>query len=445
MLINRYIVIILLLFVSLSSFCQNERTVLKRKKEKLENIIKQTSNQLKETKKNKQSYLNQVNILNKQITARQELISSINLQMNEIDNESLKTRDSISKLVKSLESLKKEYSQMVYQAFKSRNEQNMLMFIFSSKSFNQAYLRIKYLQQYTSFRKQQASKIMNITRSLSLKLSFLESQKQEKMQLLTSKESEKVKLNSEKEEQNNSINQLSQKEKTLLKTLRTNEQAVQNLQNAIERIIAEEIKRTIELKRAIETKKRNDLASKLSAKTSRNKASGRESSPTETSRTEASSNEKTNNAFVYSLSSDEKSLSSSFENNRGRLPWPVEKGTITDYFGEQPHAELKGIMIKNNGINIETSPGANAKVIFDGIVTGVISIPNLNNVVIIRHGEFLSVYSNLKNVSIAKGEKVKTHQSLGMIQTDPSTNKTKIHFEIWKGKVLLNPIGWILK
>lgn len=429
MLMNRNIVILLLLLVSLSSFSQNEKNVLKKKKENLENIIKQTSNQLKETKKNKQSYLNQVNILNKQISVRQELISSINLQINQIDAESLTTRDTISKLAKSLETLKKEYSQMVYQAFKSRNEQNMLMFIFSSKSFNQAYLRTKYLQQYNSFRKQQASKISNTTRTLSMKLSFFESQKQEKMQLLGNKESEKTKLFSEKEEQNNSIKQLSQKEKVLLKTLRSNEQAVQNLQNAIERIIA------VELKRVTETRKREELKEKLSVKTSRTKTP-----PIETSRAE-----KANTEFVYSLTSDEKSLSSSFEKNRGRLPWPVEKGTITDFFGEQPHAELKGIMIKNNGINIETNQGASAKVIFDGVVTGVISIPNLNNVVIIRHGEFLSVYSNLKSVSINKGEKVKTNQSLGTIQTDPSTNKTKIHFEIWKGKVLLNPIVWISK
>ncbi|HEY5589270.1 MAG TPA: peptidoglycan DD-metalloendopeptidase family protein [Candidatus Paceibacterota bacterium] len=419
MLINRNIVSVLLILATFSSFSQNEKNVLKKKKENLENIIKQTSSQLNETKKNKQGYLNQVVILNKQISVRQDLISAINLQINVLDNESIKTRDTISKLSKSLESLKKEYSQIIYQAFRTRNEQSMLMFIFSSKSFNQAYLRIKYLQQYTLFRKQQASKIMYITRTLNLKLSFLESQKKEKMLLLKSKESEKVKLFSEKEEQNNTINQLSQKEKMLLKTLRNNEQAVQNLQNAIERIIAEEVRRGNESR-----KKNNSGSTKLL---------------TGTSRVEK------NNAYVYSLTPDEISLSSSFEKNRGRLPWPVDKGTITDFFGEQPHAELKGIMIKNNGINIETNQGANAKVIFDGIVTGVISIPNLNNVVIIRHGEFLSVYSNLKNVTIVKGEKVKTFQSLGTIQTDPSTNKTKIHFEIWRGKVLMNPIGWILK
>lgn len=419
MLIYRNIVILFFLLISFSSFSQNEKNVLKRKKENLENIIKQTSSQLNETKKNKQGYLNQIVILNKQITVRQDLISAINLQINALDTESTKARDTITILSKSLESLKKEYSQIVYQAFRTRNEQSMLMFIFSSKSFNQAYLRIKYLQQYTLYRKQQASKIINITRSLNLKLSFLESQKNEKLLLLKNKEIEKVKLYSEKEEQNNTINQLSQKEKVLLKTLRNNEQAVQNLQNAIERIIAEEVRRANESK-----KKTNSGSSKLLTGSSRV--------------------EKTN-IYTYNLTPDEISLSSSFEKNRGRLPWPVDKGTITDYFGEQPHAELKGIKIKNNGVNIETTQGANAKVIFDGIVTGIISIPNLNNVVIIRHGEFLSVYSNLKNVSIEKGEKVKTFQSLGTIQTDPSTNKTKIHFEIWKGKVLLNPISWILK
>jgi murein hydrolase activator len=421
MLIYRNIVIILLLLVSLSSFSQSEKNVLKNKKEKLENIIKQTSSQLNETKKNKQGYINQIGILNKQISARQELISSINLQLNDIDFESIKTRDTIANMAKNLESLKKEYSKIVYQAFKSRNEQSMLMFIFSSKSFNQAYLRIKYMQQYSLFRQQQASKILGITHSLRSKLSYLESQKREKMQLLKNKESEKLILFSEKEEQNYNINQLSQKEKMLLKTLRNNEQAVQALQNAIERIIAEELKRVTETKRK----------TAYTAKTFTNKAP----SKFETKKTE----------YVYSLTNDEINLSSSFEKNKGRLPWPVEKGTITDYFGEQPHAELKGIMIKNNGVNIETSPGSNAKVIFDGIVTGIISIPNLNNVVIIRHGEFLSVYSNLKNVTIAKGDKVKTYQTLGTIQTDPSTNKTKIHFEIWKGKVLLNPIGWISK
>ncbi len=411
--------ILFLLLFSLTLYAQNDKNVLKKKKEKLESIIKQTSSQLNETKKNKQSYLNQISILNKQISARQELISSINLQINDIDAESAKTKDTISSLARNLEASKKEYARIVYQAFKSKNEQSTLMFIFSSKSFNQAYLRIKYMQQYTLFRKQQAAKILGQTRLLSVKLTYLEFQKREKLSLLTTKESEKVKLFSEKEEQNFNINQLSQKEKMLLKTMRTNEEAVNALQNAIERIIAEEVKR------ANDTKRKTYSTSKTTANAPK------------------ANSENTN--YVYSLTTDEINLSSSFEKNKGKLPWPVDKGTITDFFGEQPHAELKGIMIKNNGVNIETSKGASAKVIFNGVVTGIISIPNLNNVVIIRHGEFLSVYSNLKNVTIYKGEKVKTLQALGTIQTDPSTNKTKIHFEIWKGKVLLNPVGWLLK
>jgi septal ring factor EnvC (AmiA/AmiB activator) len=293
------------------------------------------------------------------------------------------------------------------------------MFIFSSKDFHQAYLRIKYLQQYTEYRKEQATKITNITRKLGNKLRLLESQKNEKLNLLKNKEFEKQKLFGEKEEQNKNIQQLSQKEKVLLKTLRDHEQSVQRLQDAIERIIAEEVRRVNEIKR------KNTNTSK--------------------GRTNPGKAENTKTEYVYSLTDEDIKLSSSFEKNKGKLPWPVDHGNISDFFGEQPHAELKGIMIKNNGINIETTSGSPAKSIFEGVVTGIITIPNFNYVVIIRHGEFLTVYSNLKTVSITKGDKVKTLQQIGIIHSDPNTNKTKIHFEIWKGKVLLNPSSWIRK
>lgn len=419
MLYKKALIIIICLFISLQSFSQNEKNALRLKKERLENEIKRTSNQLNLTKKNKQAYLNQVILLNKQISIRENLISAINLQLNSIDGEAIKTKDTILSLSNNLGQLKKDYSKTIYQIYKTKNEQSKLMFIFSSKDFHQAYLRMKYLQQYTEYRKEQASKITNVTRKLGNKLRLLETQKHEKLSLLQNKEHEKQSLSGEKEEQNKNITQLSQKEKTLLKTLREREQSVQRLQDAIERIIAEEVRRVNVIKR------KNSITNKV--KITPGKA--------EAVKTE----------YVYSLTPEDIKLSSSFEKNKGRLPWPVDKGSISDYFGEQPHAELKGIMIKNNGINIETTSGSPAKSVFDGVVTGIISIPNFNNVVIIRHGEFLTVYSNLKTVSIVKGENVKTLQQLGIIYSDPNTNKTKIHFEIWKGKVLLNPNGWIRK
>ncbi len=419
MLYKKALFIVFCLLISLHSFSQNEKTALRQKKERLEKEIKRTSNQLNETKKNKQAYLNQVIILNKQISVRENLISAINLQVNSIDEEAIKTKDTIISLSKNLAQLKKDYTKIIYQIYKTKNEQSKLMFIFSSKNFHQAYLRIKYMQQYTEYRKQQAAKITNITRSLGNKLQLLETQKNEKINLLKNKELEKYKLFGEKEEQNKNIQQLSQKEKVLLKTLRDHEQSVQRLQDAIEKIIAEEVRRVKEIK------KKSNTGTKGKINLGRS----------ETTKAE----------YVYSLTPEDIKLSSSFENNRGKLPWPVDNGTITDFFGQQPHAELKGIMIKNNGINIETTPGSSAKSVFDGVVTGIISIPNFNNVVIIRHGEFLTVYSNLKTVFISKGEKVKTLQQIGLIHSDPMTNKTKIHFEIWKGKVLINPSGWIRK
>ena len=419
MLYKKVLIIIICLFISVQSFSQNEKNALRLKKERLENEIKKTSTQLNLTKKNKQAYLNQVLLLNKQISIRENIISAINLQVNSIDDEAIKTRDTILSLSKNLTQLKKDYSKIIYQIYKTKNEQSKLMFIFSSKNFHQAYLRMKYLQQYTDYRKEQASKITNVTRKLGTKLHLLETQKKDKLSLLQNKEHEKQSLFGEKEEQNKNINQLTQKEKALLKTLREHEQSVQRLQDAIERIIAEEVRRVNTIKRKNSTTNKGKI----------------NPGKYETAKTE----------YVYSLTPEDIKLSSSFEKNRGRLPWPVDKGSISDYFGEQPHAELKGIMIKNNGINIETTAGSVAKSVFEGVVTGIISIPNFNNVVIIRHGEFLTVYSNLKTVSIAKGENVKTLQQIGVIYSDPNTNKTKIHFEIWKGKVLLNPNGWIRK
>ena len=199
MLYRKVLITIICLFISFQSFSQNEKNALRLKKERLENEIKKTSNQLNLTKKNKQAYLNQVILLNKQISIRENIISAINLQLNSIDEEAVKTKDTITSLSKNLTQLKIDYSKIIYQIYKTKNEQSKLMFIFSSKNFHQAYLRMKYLQQYTDYRKEQASKITNVTRKLGNKLRLLETQKKEKLDLLKNKENEKLSLFGEKE------------------------------------------------------------------------------------------------------------------------------------------------------------------------------------------------------------------------------------------------------
>jgi murein DD-endopeptidase MepM/ murein hydrolase activator NlpD len=280
------------------------------------------------------------------------------------------------------------------------------MFVFSSKSFNQAYQRIKYFQQYSSYRQNQVRVIKENQEILARKVALLKKQKADKQNLKSQEEKEKKKLADEKNQQDTTVRQLSKKEKELLKKLRDNERAAKKLQAAIEKLIADEIR------------KANEAAKKSGTKPS------------------------TTNTF--GLTPSELKLSSSFAANKGGLPWPTERGVISATFGEHPHPVLKGIKTKNNGIDVTTSNGAVARAVFEGEVTSTMTLPNYHNVIIIRHGEFLTVYSNLGQLYVKKGDKVSTKQKLGVINQDDN-GKTTLHFELWKGKVLQNPEAWLAK
>ncbi|MFH1120197.1 MAG: peptidoglycan DD-metalloendopeptidase family protein [Bacteroidota bacterium] len=385
---------------------QDKKTQLQQKKAKIEEEISYTNKLLNETKKSKQVSLNQLVLLNKQINKRQELISAISGEIGNLDKQIEETNDTINHLKQTIKRLKEEYARMIYFAGKNRNAYSRLMFIFSARDFNQAYQRLKYFQQYSSFRKNQVRVIQENQILLNSKMGLLQKQKTDKLSLKKTEESEKQKLTREKNDQDKTIKNLSQKEKELLKKLRESEKAARKLQKAIEDLIAEE------LRKASETAKKSGTKTKPENK--------------------------------FGLSPSEMQLSSNFAGNKGRLPWPTERGVISSTFGEHPHPILKGIKTKNNGIDITTANGESARAVFDGEVTSTMTLPNYNNVVIIRHGEFLTVYSNLDQLFVKKGDKVKTKQRIGNIQADES-GKTKIHFELWQGKNIQNPESWILK
>lgn len=397
-----------LLFLSLtiSGHSQDKKSQLEAKKAKIEEEINYTNKLLSETKKNKQASLNQLVLLNKKISKRQELINAINGEISQIDAKINHTKDTISELTQTIKNLKEEYAKMIYYAQKNRSSYSRLMFIFSAENFNQAYQRLKYFQQYSSYRKNQVRVIKETQAILAEKVALLERQKSEKVSLKSMEESEKQKLSKEKNEQDKTVRQLTQKERELLKKLRENEKAAKKLQKAIEDLIAEEIRKAKETAKKTGTK------------------------PT------------AENAF--GLTPAEMKLSTTFSGNKGNLPWPTERGVISATFGEHPHPVLKGIKTKNNGIDITTSSGSTARAVFDGVVTSIMSLPSYNNVIIIKHGEFLTVYSNIGQVYVKKGDKVTTKQKLGVIEPD-DTGKTKLHFELWKGKVLQNPESWIIK
>lgn len=401
-----FIALFAFLLIAPNIYPQDKKSQLQARKAKIEEEINYTNKLLSETKKNKQASLNQLVLLNKKISKRQELINAISGEIGQIDQKINQTNDTIAELTETIKNLKEEYSKMIYYAQKNRSSYTRLMFIFSAENFNQAYQRLKYFQQYSSYRQNQVRVIKETQALLAEKVALLQKQKGDKVQLKTMEESEKQKLSKEKTEQDQTVRKLTQKEKDLLKKLRENEKAAKKLQKAIEDLIAEEIRK---------------------AKESAKKA-GTKPTPENT----------------FGLTPSELKLSSTFSGNKGNLPWPTERGVISATFGEHPHPVLKGIKTKNNGIDITTSGGAVARAVFDGEVTSIMSLPSYNNVIIIKHGEFLTVYSNIGQVYVKKGDKVTTKQKLGAIDTD-DTGRTKLHFELWKGKVLQNPEAWIIK
>lgn len=381
---------------------QNKKSLLTQDKNKIEEEIQFNTKLLDETKKSKKASLNQLILLKDQIKNRKNLINTLNAQLNQVNNQIDLNNELLKKLQQDLSKLKQDYAEMIYYAYKNRNAYHRLMFLFSAEDFNQAYKRLKYYQQYASFRKTQASLIEDTKLDISTTQEELLVHKKEKLELLSSVKNETSQLNQEKNRKNEAIQSLTKKEKDLLKTIKAKEKAAKKLQKEIEKIIAEEIR----------------LAAEKKGTT---KSSG------------------------FSLTPEELQLSENFAANKGKLPWPLERGIVSSTFGEHAHPVLKNVKTKNNGIDILTDKSAKARAIFGGEVTRVISIPNYNYVVMIRHGEYLTVYSNLVEVFVKKGDKIETKQEVGVIHTDNTELKTELHFELWKGKTLLNPASWIAK
>nr|MBA3898949.1 peptidoglycan DD-metalloendopeptidase family protein [Bacteroidota bacterium] len=291
-----------------------------------------------------------------------------------------------------------------------------------------AYRRLKYLQQYSDYRKKQVEAIAVTQEKLDSKIASLNLLVQEKLALLNTEESEKGQLAIEKKEQEGTLTKLQEKEKELLAAIKEKEKEQRNLQLAIQRVIEEEMRKERELAAA---------KAKAAAKAA---AAKNASSPASTPAPEA---KPTGNALA--LTSEAQKLSATFESNRNKLPWPVTEGIITGKFGEHPHPVLKTIIIRNNGVDIATKAGSDVRAVFDGEVTGVLTMPTGSKVVIVRHGEYLSVYTNLKEIFVKQGDKITTKQSIASVITDEINSKTEVHFEIYKGQTALNPEHWLFK
>ena len=406
--LNRFVLFLFLLLAAGGNLSAQTKKELEKRKQQLQKEIDETNKELKATSKSKSLTASQVNALKKKIRLRQELIGTINGELDGLTNQISTTTSEIGTLEQKMTRLKDEYANMILFAQRNQGSYQRLMYVFASSDFNQAYKRLKYLQQYSENRKKQAAMIESTQNQLQSKKQTLEIQKVEKTSLRNSELKQKQNLEADKKQQDRLLVNLQDREKKLKKQLAEKQKAKRKLDKAIDDLI------------------RKEIASAKKKAT----ASGKKNVTSEN---------------VFSLTPEAQKLSSSFAGNKGKLPWPVEKGSISSSFGEHPHPELKGIVVKNNGIDIRSAANSSARSIFDGEVTGVITIPGANSAVIIRHGEYLSVYSNLSSVYVKKGDKVTTRQKIGNVYTDTEESVTELHLEIWKGTSKLDPAGWLAR
>ena len=391
---NRRLAGILISCLLVLSASAQGRKDLERKRDALDKQIKETSALIDQARSQQQNTQQQVQLLDAQIRQRQELISTMNSEVFRMDQEIQQTNDTLRTLQDDLDKLKEEYARMVQFAYMNRNAYDRLSYIFAAESFSQAFRRSRYLEQLAQQRRQQAELIKETSATMAAKAQDLEAQRRDKATLLDRQVVEAKKLTTDKSGQQAALQGLKKQEGSLREALSKQEQQRTELASAIRKSIEDEI-----------------------AKSNKAKAKGTTKSAD-------------SGTMAFTMTPEAKELNSDFEKNKGKLPWPVDKGTITSGFGKQAHPVLKGITIENNGIDISCEPGANVRAIFRGEVSSVIVIPGAGKAVMLSHGAYRTVYSNLRDVFVNKGDKVDTKQAVGVAMTEDGTSTA--HIEIWK-------------
>ncbi|BAO54748.1 murein hydrolase activator EnvC family protein [Nonlabens marinus] len=397
-----------LLYISLfflagifSAQAQSERAKLEQRRAAIQAEINQYDKLLSSAKKDKRSVLSQVQTIDSKISKTQEIINITNKQANLITRSINTNAEEIKKLNAEIKELKKEYGEMIVKAYKSKNDQSRLMFLLSSEDFLQAYKRVQYLQAYADYRKKQADEITVKSNLLEEKNAQLELEKIQKKEILAANEKQRAALKDDKAEQ-----------VVLLEDVKKNEKqyAAEIQQKARERAkIDREIRKIIEA----------DIAASNKGKVGATKGK-------------------------FFLTPEAKELARNFTNNRGKLPWPVPEGVITRRYGNQPHPVLPGIEIPSNGLRIQAPNGTSARAVFDGEVVQIVKSRDGILAVHVRHGNYTTVYGNLRSVNVQKGQKVNTLTTLGEIFTDYA-GVTELQFAILEEASTQDPARWILR
>lgn len=414
-----------LLIGQLDLAAQSKSAKLKNDKKKIEAEISNTQKLLRQTEKNKNASLQQISVLRQQISNREALITNLNSEIFALEEELALNEKLSQDLTKKLEYMKSDYSRVVYLAYKNRNLIDKVTFLLSSDNFSQMFRRIKYYSVFAENVKRQVELIEKTQAEIKAKNEEIVRIKNEKQTLLEGKEVEIKRLEKDRTVTTQKAQELKKKEKQLAATLQEKQKKRKELDVAIKKAIEAEI--------VAANKKKAAEAAKNAAKNSGKSNSG--SNAKSNTPKPASKNE-------IMLTPEEQLISNSFESNKGKLPWPVVKGAKVGDFGSYPHPDVPSVMIENRGIDILVEPNTAVRAVFQGEVTGILDVMG-TKVLMIRHGEYLTVYQNLASVSVRKGDKVSTKQTIGTVGKSTSNNTYELHFEVWKNSSYLNPNGWL--
>ena len=396
----------LCLFITISlnqSFSQiknDEQKKLEAQRLKLKKEIKQINNLLFSNTKIKKIALNEVENIETRLNVRLELIKVTNQQANLLITRININQRNIENQRKELDELKKEYAKMIQKSYASKSLQNRLMFLFSSENFLQAYRRIQYLKQYARYRRKQGLQISEKTKLLQNLNQVLIEENEMKTKLISDNREIRKKLIQEQKQQQELINTLRLKQNTLKTQIEKKQKQRQRIDKEINRLIREAIAES-------------------------NRISGKKSRE------------------IFQLTPEAKLIAENFQENKGRLPWPLEKGVVTQGFGRQRHPVVKTTIIQSNGVTISTEPFAKVRAVFEGEVMSVIIIKGSNPSLLIRHGSYITLYTNLSKLYVKKGEKVSSKQVIGEVFTNQQTGRTQLQFGIFNNIKALNPKDWV--
>ena len=438
------IAIILLLGTSTTLLAQSNKLIkeLESKRGALQKQIAETESLLKTIKKDVGSQLNGLAALSGQIEERKRYINSINKDVDAIGDELYKLERQLGVLRKDLADKKKKYESSVQYLYKNKSIEEKLMFIFSADNLTKMYRRLRYVREYATYQRLQGEEILKKQEQINRKRAELQQVKAAKESLLKERESEKAKLEVQEKEKRTLVANLKKKQQGLQSEIRRKKTEANRLNARIDRLIAEEIEKA--RKRAEEEARREAEARRKAAeaKSTSKESEAKKSDSRKSSSSRKSAAEKPMES--YSMSREDRELSGNFANNRGRLPMPISGSyIITSHYGEYAVEGLRNVKLDNKGIDIQGRPGAQARAIFDGKVAAVFQLNGLFNV-LIRHGNYISVYCNLSSASVKQGDNVSTKQSIGQVFSDMSdSGRTVLHFQLRREKQKLNPEPWL--